>query len=100
MLHTSKHKPMKLHHLLIVAGTLFALPACERKPTTTEEKVKGRIDDALDRRPHERLRDAAEDARDAAKDVGKDLKGAAKDVKEGTKEVGRDMKEAVKDEKK
>jgi len=91
---------MKLHHLIIVAGTLIALPACDRKPATTEEKVKDKIDDALDRRPHEKLRDAGEDAKGAAKDIGKDLKGAARDVKEGAREVGKDLKEAVKDEKK
>ena len=50
---------MKLHHILIITATLFALPACDRKPATTEEKVKDKIDDALDRRPNEKLRDTA-----------------------------------------
>lgn len=71
---------MKLHHLLIVTSTLLALPACEKK--STPEKVKDTVNDALDRRPGERVRDAAEDAKDAVKEAGKDVKDA---VKESTK---------------
>ena len=90
--HINKSKHMKFHHFLIVAGTLFTLPACDRRPPTPEEKAKDKIDDAFDRRPHEKLRDAAEDIGDAAKDVGKD-------IKKGAKEAGEDIKEAIKNEK-
>ena len=69
---------MKLHHLLFVTATLLALPACEKK--STSEKVKDGINDALDRRPGEKVRDAAEDAKDAVKDAGKDVKDAVKDA--------------------
>jgi hypothetical protein len=87
---------MKLHHLLIAVTTmLLALSACEQKKTATEE-IKNKVDDAFDRRPNEKIRDAAEDARDSAKGVGKDLKEAAKDAKDGTKEVSKDIKEAIK----
>ena len=69
---------MKLHHLLIATAALMALPACERnKPAS--EKIKDGVNDALDRRPGEKVKDAAEDARDAIKDAGKDLKDAVKD---------------------
>ena len=71
---------MKLHHLLIVTSTLLVLPACEKK--STPEKVKDTVNDALDRRPGEKVRDAAEDAKDAVKEAGKDVKDA---VKESTK---------------
>lgn len=71
---------MKLHHLLIVTATLLALPACEKRTTT--EKVKDNVNDALDRRPGEKVLDAAEDAKDAVKEAGKDVKDA---VKESTK---------------
>ena len=69
---------MKFHHLLLTVITL-AVVACEPKQTTSE-KVKDNVNDALDRRPGEKVRDAAEDAKDAVKDAGKDIKGAVKDA--------------------
>lgn len=71
---------MKFHHLILVVTTLVALPACEKK--STSEKVKDSVNDALDRRPNEKIKDAAEDAKDAVKKAGKDVKEA---VKEATK---------------
>ena len=50
-------------------------PACERKPT-----VADKVNDALDRRPGEKVRDAAEDTRDAVKDASKDVKDAVKET--------------------
>jgi hypothetical protein len=64
--------------LLLVAAALVALPACE--PRTNSEKVENAVDDALDRRPGEKVRDAAEDAGDALKKAGADVKDAAKDA--------------------
>lgn len=69
---------MKLHHFILPAA-LLGLAGCEPRQTATE-KVKGKFDDALDRRPGEKVRDAAEDTRDAVKDAARDLKGAAKDA--------------------
>lgn len=69
---------MKFHHLLLTAITLTVV-ACEPKQTTSE-KVKDNVNDALDRRPGEKVRDAAEETRDAVKDAGKDVKGAVKDA--------------------
>lgn len=67
----------KLSHLLVPFAAL-ALTGCE--PKTTGGKVKDTVDDALDRRPGEKVRDAAEDTRDAVKDAVKDIKGAVKDA--------------------
>lgn len=69
---------MKFIHT-ILAAAVFALVACE-KPQTTSEKVKDSVNDALDRRPNEKVRDAAEDAKDAVKDAAKDTKRAVKDA--------------------
>lgn len=69
---------MKLIHT-ILAAALLALVACE-KPQTTSDKVKDNVNDALDRRPGEKVRDAAEDAKDAVKDAAKDTKRAVKDA--------------------
>jgi hypothetical protein len=52
-------------------------PACERKPTVTE-KVTDKVNDALDRRPGEKVRDAAEETKDAVKDAANDVKDAVK----------------------
>ena len=71
---------MKIHHLLIIAAaTLLTLPACERKQTTSE-KIKDKVDDALDRRPGEKVRDAGEDLKDLAKDAKDGVKDAVKDT--------------------
>ncbi len=73
------HEPtMKSIHT-ILAVAVIALVACD-KPQTTSEKVKDNVNDALDRRPGEKVRDAAEDAKDAVKDAAKDVKGAVKDA--------------------
>lgn len=66
-------------HYITLATTVLALTACEPKQTTSE-KVKDNVNDALDRRPGEKVRDAAEDTKDAVKDAGKDIKGAVKDA--------------------
>ncbi|MDB5888947.1 MAG: hypothetical protein JWM03_1819, partial [Rhodocyclales bacterium] len=63
---------MKIHHLLMVAASVLALSACEKQ--TTGEKVSDKIGDALDTRPHEKAKDAAEDLSAAAKDAGKSVK--------------------------
>ncbi len=67
------------HHYLIPMFAALALAACEPKQTTSE-KVKDNVNDALDRRPGEKVRDAAEDTKDAVKDAAKDIKGAVKDA--------------------
>lgn len=69
---------MRLHHF-ILAISVLSLAACEPKQTTSE-KVKDAVNDGLDRRPGEKVRDAAEDTKDAVKDAAKDIKGAVKDA--------------------
>lgn len=69
---------MKLSHLLIVATTVFALSACDR-PETASEEAADKINDALDRRPAEEVRDAAEDAADAVEDTAGDIKDSIKE---------------------
>jgi uncharacterized protein YjbJ (UPF0337 family) len=69
---------MKLSSLFLVAAMLVALSGCDQKPKSTTEQIKDKVNDALDRRPNEKLRDAAEDVRDGVKEAVKDLKEAAK----------------------
>lgn len=76
---------MKLHYLF-AAATFAILPACEKHETPN---VKEKVDDALDRRPNEKLKDAGEDVKDAAKDAADDVKDAAKDIKDDVKDATR-----------
>ena len=69
---------MKPVHLLLISAMVGALAACEQKPSTSIDQLKDKVNDALDRRPNEKLRDAAEDIRDGIKDAAKDIKDAAK----------------------
>jgi len=64
------------------AAAIFAtLTACEKKPETLGEKIEDKVKDATDSRPGEKVRDAAEDTKDAVKDAGRDVKDAVKDAK-------------------
>ncbi len=58
---------MKLLNYILPALALFSFTACEEKPKTTGEKVKDKVGDALDTRPHEKVRDAVEDVKDSVK---------------------------------
>jgi uncharacterized membrane protein YgcG len=65
---------MRTSSLLLAIPLIFTLAACEQKPASSSEQVKDKVNDALDRRPNEKLKDAAEDLRDGAKSAVKDLK--------------------------
>ena len=67
--------------LLLAFPLLFALAACNKPPEPTlGSNNKDSINDALDRRPNEKPRDAVEDIGDAAKRAGGDVKDAVKDA--------------------
>lgn len=72
---------MKLSYLymLVIAATILMLPACNQSQTGGE-KVMDNVDDALDRRPGEKILDATEDAGDKIKEIGKDAKENVKDA--------------------
>lgn len=57
----------------LLAAAVFALSACER--TSNFNQADG-IKDAVDARPHEAARDAAEDVGDAVLDAGQAAKDA------------------------
>ena len=72
---------MLLRRLALVFPMLFVLAACDQDQGVANQ-AKDKVDDALNRRPAEPLRDAAEDLSAAAKDAAK---GAAKDLKDATR---------------
>lgn len=65
--------------ILIITATFLVLPACDQTKTGTE-KAMDNVDDALDRRPGEKARDAIEDAGDKLEDAGKEIKESVKDA--------------------
>jgi hypothetical protein len=57
----------------IIFGTgasCILVTGCERKPKTLGEQ----IDDALDARPHENIKDAGEELKDGVKDAADEVK--------------------------
>lgn len=73
------HMPTLIKLIPLTFACAFALTACDRNPAPTET-VKDKIDDALDRRPAEGVRDAAEDLGDAVEDASKDVSKNLKEV--------------------
>jgi hypothetical protein len=65
---------MRITGLLVAIPLVFMLAACEQKPASTTEQIKDKVNDALDNRPHENIRDAAEDLGDGVDDAVDDLK--------------------------
>ncbi len=78
----------RVRWIVAVALVLAVVPACKKKELTAAEKMKERMDDALNRRPNEELRDAVEDAEKAAKNVVKEAKAAAEKKVEEVKSLG------------
>lgn len=69
---------MKSYYPLIIAA-LIALSACDQNKADSSA-AKDNVDDILDRRPGEKVRDAAEDAGDKLKGAGKEIKETIKDA--------------------
>jgi len=69
----------------MIGASVFALAACEKQ--TTGEKVTDKVGDALDSRPHEKAKDAAEDIKDATKDAGDAIKNEAGELKDKAKDA-------------
>ena len=69
--------------LTLLVGLSLTLVSCKErktiiieKPDTVGEKIEDKINDGLDRRPNEKVRDAVEDIEDAAKDAKESVKEA------------------------
>lgn len=91
---------MRLLPLLLVGLPLaLGLSACEKKPEGLVEQAQDKVNDALDRRPNEKLKDAAEDlgqaAAEAKKAAGKAAEGAAESVGQALKEAGQAVEKAA-----
>lgn len=91
---------MRSARLLFALVLLVGLAGCEQKPKSTTEKIQEKVDDALDRRSHEEVRDAAEDLAKAAKktaaEVEEGAKEVAKEIEKGAQEAAKEIEEAAK----
>jgi protein disulfide-isomerase A1 len=82
--------------LLSVAMAGLTLLGCAKKESTLD-KVVDSTKDALDVRDHEKIKDAATDAKTAAEDAAASMKNAAAEAKEQAKEAAKDATQAAKD---
>lgn len=63
--------------LALLAGAALTLVSCsEKKSGSLSERVEDRVNDALDRRPNEKVKDVAEDVEKAAGDIKESVKDA------------------------
>jgi hypothetical protein len=72
----SMNKQLLTLPLAAAVCAAFLLGGCEQKSPV--DKAVDSTKDALDVRPHEKIKDAAEDARDAVKDGAKGVKDEVK----------------------
>jgi hypothetical protein len=70
---------MKSYHSLVIVAIILVLSACEQNKTGSE-KITDNVNDILDRRPGEQVRDAGEDISDELKGAGKEIKEKVKDA--------------------
>lgn len=78
-------KDLKTSRIALVAlliGASAGMAACEKKETPVE-KATDAVGDALNVREHEKLKDAAEDAKDAVTNAAE---GVKEEVQDATKE--------------
>ena len=84
---------MKLRYFFMIVIVLSTLSACGQKSTETTEKVVDKVNDALDRRPNEKARDAIEDITSAVKDASEEAQGKMEEI---AKEIKHQTKDAAK----
>jgi len=67
----------------LLIGASISLAACNKKEDTPMEKASDSVGDALNMRDHEKLKDAGEDAKDAAKNTMEGVKEEANKATDG-----------------
>lgn len=73
---------INLRTLMVVTilGLGFTLAACEKKDETPIEKMSEAVQDGLNTRENEKMKDAAEDAQDAMENFGEAIEEKAEEV--------------------
>lgn len=83
MKYTLKSRLFAVTALVFTSASAMLFTSCEDRPKTLGEK----IEDGLDTRPNEGLKDAGEDIQDGVKDAGEGIKDAANETKEAVKDA-------------
>lgn len=82
--------------VLMSSLALLSIAGCgEAPPGGVVEQAREKVDDALDRRPNEKLKDAAEDLQKAAQDAGQAANEMARAAAESAGKVLKDAGRAV-----
>ena len=76
-----KPSPLKFIAIATVLGLSVSLAACEKKEESPLDKASEAVQDGLDLRKNEPIKDAAEDVKAAAEDTGAAIKEKAEDIK-------------------
>lgn len=71
----------KLAAVATVIGLGVSLGACKKKDENPVEKASEAVQDGLNMRDNEKLKDAGENIQDAAKDTSEAVKDKAEDIK-------------------
>jgi hypothetical protein len=92
---------MNVNKQLLSAALIALLMLAGCEDNSALEKAGDKVNDALDRRPGEGVRDAAEDLGDAAKELGGAVKEAAREAsaeaKDAAHEAADGMREAARE---
>ena len=75
ILHTLKAASLSTLLCTTSLVTALSLASCDK-----DSSVKEKVDDVLDRRPAEGIKDAGEDIKDSVKEAGKETKEAVKEA--------------------
>jgi hypothetical protein len=78
-----KERYMKASTAIVATllGLSVGLTACKKKDETPIEKMSESVQDGLNMRDNEKMKDAGEDAADAMKNAGEAVKEGAEDMK-------------------
>jgi hypothetical protein len=83
MKYTLKSRLFAIAAFAFTGTSALLFTSCEDRPKTLGEK----IEDGLDTRPNEGLKDAGEDVQDGVKDAGEGIKDAANETKDAVKDA-------------
>ena len=78
--------------LVSAAAVICGLASCKQKDEPKSGSVREKIDDALDRRPNEKIKDAVED-------LSKDAKKAGEGISEAVDKAAQDAKKKIEESK-
>lgn len=77
---------------IAAAAAICGLASCKQKEAPPSGSIREKIDDALDRRPNEKIKDAVED-------LSQDAKKAGKGISDAVDQAAQDAKKKIEESK-